>query len=192
MNRVRQCAAPILAFAALAGLGVTGCGGQVSDLLANLELRIISAVDRVQTQDPRTVVLPPPIVNRGDTIVIREEAEVIVSIREQLVVETLPDITLLGFENVTGFDIYLTYLADGVVQQVFVFNGETLLLEYPCLDSVQLLVEEDYNVFGEFVQSFDLFADYFNPEDFFCGEALIITIDPFGISASIEIIFLTQ
>lgn len=192
MNRVRQCAAPILAIAALAGLGVTGCGVQVSDLLANLELRIISAVDRVQTQDPRTVALPPPIVNRGDTIVIREEAEVIISIREQLVVETLPDITLLGFENVTGFDIYLTYLADGVVQQVFVFNGETLLLEYPCLDSVQLLVEEDYNVFGEFVDSFDLFADYFNPEDFFCGEALIITIDPFGISASIEIIFLTQ
>lgn len=192
MNRVRWCGGALLAFSALAGLGVGGCGGEVSDLLANLERRIIGSVDRVQAQDPRTIVLPPPIVNRGDTVVIREEAEVIVSIREQLVIEALPDITLLGFENVTGFDIYLTYLGDGVVQQVFVFNGETLLLEYPCLDSVQLLVEEDYDVFGEFVQSFDLFADFFNPEDFFCGEALIITIDPFGVSASIEIIFLTQ
>jgi hypothetical protein len=188
MNRVKWCAASLLAFTVLAGFGVTGCGAQVSDLLANLELQIISSVDRIQTEDPRTIVLPPPIVDRGDAILIEEEVEIIISIQEQLVIETLPDITLLGFENLTGYDIYLTYLADGVVQEVFVFNGETLLLEYPCLDSVQLLVEEDYNVFGEFVQSIDLFADYFNPEDFFCGEALILTLDPFEVSASIEVI----
>jgi hypothetical protein len=192
MKRTSRCSAHVIAFAALAGVGVTGCGVGVGGFLADLELRIIRAVDLVQTEDPRTVVLPPSIVERGDTIIIREDVEVIVSIREQLVIETLPDITLLGFENLTGFDIYLTYLADGVVQQVFVFDGETLLLEYFCLDSVQLLVEEDYNVFGEFVQSFDLFSDYFNPEDFFCGEALIITLDAIGISASIEVIFLTQ
>jgi len=88
----------------------------------------------------------------------------------------------------TGFDMYLTYAADGVIQEVFVFDSETLLLEYPCLDAVQLLTEEDYDAFGEFVQSFDLDTDYFNPEDFFCGDALILTLDPFEVSASIEII----
>jgi hypothetical protein len=108
-----------------------------------------------------------------------------------LVVDTLPDITLLGLENLTGFDVYLTYLADGAVQEVFVFEGETLLLEYRCLDAVQLLTEEDYDDFGNFVQSFDLFVEYFNPEDFFCGEALILTLGPFEVNASIQVIDLS-
>lgn len=179
---------------AVAALGlcvVTGCDVQVGGLLADIELQLNGSVERIQTEDPRTIVLPAPIVDRGDTIIINDDAVVIISVREQLVVEELPDITLLGFENLTGFDMYLTYLADGVVQDVFVFEGETLLLRYFCLDSVQLLTEEDYDVFGDFVQSFDLQVDYYNPEDFFCGEALIITIDPFGISASIEIINLS-
>ncbi len=186
-------AAITLSFAALVGLAPIGCGVQVDgvqigDLLADIDLQLNSSVDRIQTRDPRTIVLPPTIVDRGDTILIEEDVDIIISVEEQLVIEELPDITLLGFENLTGFDIYLTYLADGVVQEVFVFDGETLLLEYPCLDAVQLLTEEDYDAFNEFVQSFDLEADYFNPEDFFCGEALILTLDPFDVSASIVII----
>jgi hypothetical protein len=179
-------------YVVLAGFAATGCDVRFDDLLSNIELRLANSVDRLQSRDPRTIVLPPPIVDRGDTIIIQQNVEIIVSIREQLVVERLPDITLLGFENLTGFDIYLAYLADGVLQQVFVFEGETLLLEYPCLDAVQLLEEEDYDVFGRWVQSFDLEADYFNPEDFFCGEALILTLDPFSVSASIEIIALSR
>lgn len=178
------------AFVVLTCLVASGCDSQIGDLLADVELRLFDSIDRIQTRDPRTVILPQPIVNRGDTIIIRDEVEVIVSIQEQLVIERVPDITLLGLENLTGYDIYLTYLVDGVIQQVFVFSGETLLLQYPCLDAVQLLTEEDYTVFGEFVESFDLAAAYFNPEDFFCGEALIVTIDRFEVSASIETVFL--
>lgn len=183
-----------LAFAvvALGACVVMGCGVQVGDLLAGIELQLTGSVDRIQTRDPRAIVLPPPIVDRGDTIIISDNADVIISVREQLVVEELPDITLLGFENLTGFDMYLTYLADGEVQGVFVFDGETLLLQYFCLDAVQLLTEEDYDAFGDFVQSFDLQVDYYNPEDFFCGEALIISLDAFDVSASIEIIDLSR
>jgi hypothetical protein len=193
MKQNSRRAALALSFAALAGFVTTGCDVQVGevqvgDLLGDIELQLNSSVDQIQTRDPRAIALPPPIVDRGDTVIIEEEVEIIISVQEQLVIEDLPDITLVGFENLTGFDVYLTYVADGVVQEVFVFAGETLLLEYPCLDAVQLLTEEDYDEFGEFVQSFDLEADYFNPEDFFCGEALILTLDPFEVIASIEII----
>lgn len=177
-----------LMFSTLTCLFPTGCGGQVGDLLADLDQQLNNAVGQIQTRDPRAIILPQPIVDRGDTIIIQQDVEIIVSIQDQLVIEELPNISLLGLENLTGFDVYLTFAADGVIQEVFVFNGETLLLEYPCLGSIQLLAEEDYDGFGAFVQSFDLEADYFNPEDFFCGEALILTLDPFAVSATIEII----
>jgi len=191
MRRTSRRAATAFSSAALACLVATGCDVQLGDLLADIELQLNSSVGRIQTRDPRTIVLPSPIVDRGDTIIIEQDAEIIISVQDQLVIAELPDINLLGFENLTGFDMYLTYQADGVIQEVFVFDGETLLLEYPCLDAVQLVAEEDYDVFGDFVQSFDLEADYFNPEDFFCGEALILTLDPFEVSASIEIIDLS-
>jgi len=192
MKQNRSLAMLASAVAALGVCVITACDVQIGDVLASIDRQLANSVDRIQTRDPRVIVLPPPIVDRGDTIIISDHADVIISVREQLVVEELPDITLLGFENLTGFDMYLTYLADGVVQDVFVFEGETLLLQYFCLDSVQLLTEEDYDVFGDFVQSFDLQVDFYNPEDFFCGEALIIGFDPFDVTASIEIIDLSR
>jgi len=185
---VKQPHRAAVALFALVSFVTVGCEVQVGDLLADIELQLDSSVDQIQTQDPRSVALPPPIVDRGDSVIIEEEVEVIVSVQQQLVIEELPDITLLGFENVTGFDIFVGYRVDGVLQEVFVFDGETLLLEYSCLGFVELLFEEDYDAFGDFVQDFELFADYSNPEDFFCGEALIITLDPFAVSASVEII----
>jgi hypothetical protein len=180
-----------LSLAALAGLAGTACDIQVGDLLGDISVQLNGSVDRIQVRDPRTIVLPSPIVDRGDAVVIWDDVEVIVSIEDQLVIQELPDITLLGIENLTGFDMYLSYSADGVDQEVFVYEGETLLLQYPCLDAVQLWGEEDYDEFGDFVQSFDLEADYFNPEDFYCGEALIITLDPFAVTASIEVLVLS-
>ncbi len=188
MRQYDHCAVRAISVIALAGLLAAGCGVQLGDPLAVIELQLNSSVERIQTRDPHTIALPSPIVDRGDVVIIEDDAEVIVSIQGQLVIEELPDITLLGLENLTGFDIYLTYVSDGVIQEVFVFADETLLLEYPCLDTVQFLSEEDYDILGEFVQSFDLDAAYFNPEDFFCGEALIVTLDPFAVSASIETI----
>jgi hypothetical protein len=39
------------------------------------------------------------------------------------------------------------------------------------------------------VDSFDLSGIvYFNPDDFLCGDALILTFDPFTISARAEVV----
>jgi hypothetical protein len=187
-----RCVAIAISLALLSGLAGTGCDVQVGGLLANIDVQFNDLVDRIQVHDPRTIVLPAPIVDRGDAVVIEDGVEVIVSIEDQLVIQDLPNLTLLGIENLTGFDMYLSYTADGVDQEVFVFDGETLLLLYPCLDAVQLWSEEDYDEFGNFVQSFDLEADYFNPEDFYCGDALIITLDAFAVTASIEVIVLSR
>jgi hypothetical protein len=72
----------------------------------------------------------------------------------------------------------------------YVYDGEALLLDYPCLDVIELISEDDVDpVSGLLVDSFDLTGDnYFNPDDFFCGDAFILNFDPFSISARAEVI----
>lgn len=102
--------------------------------------------------------------------------------------------TLVGFENLTGFDIYLEYEVNGRFQSVFVAVDETLLLDYGCIDTIRLLLEQDYSPnSGRLVQEFDLGgATFFSPEDFFCGEAFIISIDSTSIIGTPERIDLVR
>lgn len=160
----------------------TGCGSgsNFASLLAN-------AVNFIQT---RPQVLPPVLVDRGDSILVDNSVTIIVNPALDIIPAQLPDITVLGFENDTDWDIYIKYYADDVLQGIYVYQGEALLLSYPCLEIVELISEDDIDPFtGELVESYDLFGfDYYNPEDFFCGDALILTFDPFSVSATAEII----
>lgn len=159
----------------------------LEDLLEDIELEIDAAVAPIQTQDPRFVPLPQPLVDSGDTVIINNNVTVVNDISEQLVYEELPDITLLGFENLVGLDAYYRYLVDGELQEVFVFAGETLLLEYPCLNDVELISEDYFDFDGFFVEGFDLSGAFFeNPFDFECGDAFIITFTPDDISIDVE------
>lgn len=174
---------------------VGGCPTDFEDVLQNLELTIDNSVGVIQTDDPRDiVVLPDEFDDRGDTIIIDDSADVIADITDDLTVEVLPDITILGFENLTGYDIYVTYAVDGEDQGVLVYDGETLLLEYNCLTFIELVWEEDFDpVTGVFVDEYDLSdTNFLSPLDFDCGEALIVTIDPFGVSATAELIDLVN
>jgi hypothetical protein len=107
----------------------------------------------------------------------------------QVLVE-LPNRTVLGFENDTGWDIYITYYVDGDWQDVYVYDGEALPLDYPCLSVIELISEDDIDPYtGAIVDSFDLTGnDYFNPDDFICGDAFILNFDPFSISARAEVV----
>lgn len=175
----------------------TGCTLDVNsalDALSQIEEALTSEVDSIQLEDPRDANLPVGLVEQGDTIIIDNSVTVVNNVSEDLVIEELPDITLLGFENITGADIYLQYLVDGELQGVLVFDGETLLLEYPCLDEVEILSEQDFDPeTGVLIVEFDLSGSIFlNGFDFYCGEALIITIDPFSLTASAEAIDLVE
>lgn len=181
---------------ALGGLLAVLCGGcpvnleDVLDELEELELNINRTVNVVQQEDPREVVLPAGLEDRGDTIIIDNSVTVVNDVQEDLVVEELPTTNLLGFENLTGADIYLTYAVDGEVQGVLVFDGETLLLEYDCFDLLEMISEEDFDpVTGVFLDEFDLTGiDFVSGLDFFCGEALIVTVDPVNVTGSVETI----
>ncbi len=180
-----------LLFAAAATLSVGGCPEEIEleDILEDLEINIGGHVDRVQTVDPRFAPPPVGLVERGDTIIIEENTTIIVDISEQLVVEELPDITLIGFENLTGFDMYLTYFVDGVEQGILVFDGETLFLEYdPCVFEIELGFEDHFDpVTGVFVESFDLQGTFFDEGiDYFCGDAVILTFEEFDIFLTVE------
>ena len=182
--------AVLLIFVGLIGL-TGGCPiDEILDDLEELELTIINQVGDIQDRDPRFDTLPAGLIEREETIIIEEETTVITDVSTQLIVEELPNITLLGLENDTGYDVYIRYAVDGLVQGALIYDGETLLLEYDCLDAVELLSEEDFDPFdGTFIDEFDLTGiDFFNGLDFFCGEALIITIDPFAVDARIETI----
>lgn len=182
MKRIKICTIAFLSFGLIAGC----------ELLDDLEIDDIEdlleeAVALIQTRQQE---LPPVLINEGDTIIIDNSVTIIDDPSEDLIVEELPDLTVLGFENITDWDIYITYLADGELQAVYVYQGEALLLSYPCLDAVELLSEDDVDpVTGDLVDSFDLTGiDFFNPDDYFCGDAQILTIDPFSVNATAEVI----
>ncbi|MCB9857538.1 MAG: hypothetical protein H6818_17795 [Phycisphaerales bacterium] len=173
----------------------TGCNTNLADLLDELdlddiEITINNAINRPQDVDPRVAPLPSDFGPRGNTIIIADEVVFVDDVSTDLAGVSLPDITLLGFENITGWDIYLEYTVDGVLQSALVLDGETLLLDYPCIFDLELLLEEDYDPFtGDFIQAFDLTGSIFlEGDDYFCGDAFIITIDPVAIEAGAEAI----
>lgn len=170
--------APLCALTLGVSFGCVG-GDELEDIideldLDDIEIEIENEIGVIQSRDPNAIVLPVAL---EEEIIIQEEVTIITEISEQLIIEELPDITLVGFENLTGLDAYYTYFADGVLQGVFVFDGETLLLEYPCLFDIEVISEEYFDPFtGEFVDSFDLEGAFFeNPFDFDCGDAFIIS-----------------
>lgn len=156
---------------------------------SNFSALLVDAVGFIQS---RQQVLPPVLVDRGDTIIINADVTIIVNPAVDILPVELPDLTVLAFENDTDWDIYIKYYADGQLQGIYVYRGEALLLGYPCLSVVELISEDDIDPFtGELVDSFNLLGfDYFNPEDFICGDALILNFDPFSINVYAEVIAL--
>lgn len=165
------------------------CAG--CDSAGNFSALLADAVGIIQS---RSQELPPVLVERGDEILIDADVTIIVNPSVDIVYADLPNLTVLAFENVTDWDIFIKYLADGELQGIYVYQGEALLLSYPCLGVVDLISEDDIDPFtGELVDSFDLTGfSYFNPEDFFCGDALILNFDPFSVNVSVEVIDLYQ
>lgn len=186
-------AAAIVAVAMLFPVG-GGCGfgegiADILDELDDIEFRINDSVDVIQTVDPRFAPLPSGL-SSSDTIIIDNSVTVVNNVREDIIIAEIPNSLLLGFENLTGFDIYIQYFADNTLQGVLVFDGETLLLDYPCLFSVELISEDDFDVFtGELVDSFDLSGGLFEEGfDYFCGDALIITFEFDQITTFVDVI----
>ena len=170
-----------LVIAACLSLSVgAGCSGDIFT-------RLTDAVGVIQTR-PQT--LPPVLVQQGDTILIDNSVTIINDPGQDIIVVELPNRTVLGFENDTGLDIYITYFADAELQGVYVYDGEALLLEYPCLRVIELISEDDVDPdTGRLVDSFDLTgADFFNPDDFACGEAFILNFDPYFVNARTEVV----
>lgn len=163
---------------------ITGCGNQS---FANALNRLIDAVGDIQT---RPQALPPVLVQQGDTILIDASVTIINNPAQDIDIIELPNQTVLGFENDTGLDIFIQYFADDELQGVFVFDGEALLLNYPCLSVIELISEDDVDpVTGVLVDSFDLTGnDFFNPDDFICGDAFIVNFDPFSVNVRTEVI----
>lgn len=166
--------------------GGGGGGGQASVVAG----KINGAVGTVQTQDPRLVALPPALTAQGDAVVIDPSARFLGNVQQQVIIADLPADVIIGFENVTSFDAYYTFLVDGIFQGVFVFQGETLLFQYFCPQDIQLLTEDYFDPFtGIQVDAFDLDNAFFeNPFDFQCGDAFIVTFDDFSVSVTVQAI----
>ena len=164
-----------------------GCSGPITIDVGDIAARLTDAVGVIQTQ-PQT--LPPVLVQEGDTILIDAGVTIIDNPAQDIVVVELPNRTVLGFENDTGWDIYIQYFADGELQAVYVYDGEALLLEYPCLSVIELISEDDVDpATGLLVDSFDLTgADFSNPGDFVCGDAFILNFDPTAVNARTEVV----
>lgn len=188
-RRIFRAGRLVLALAAIF-MAPTGCldADELEDLIDEVGDELGDLFDEIQDSDPRLIVLPDEVLDRGDTVIIQQDVEIITVVNEQITVEELPDLTLLAFENLSGADLYVRYSVDGVVQAVFVFDGESLLLDYECLDEVELIRQEAFDpLTGVFIDGFDLIDGLFlNDVDFICGDALIFTFDEFGPTATVE------
>ena len=166
----------------------------LDDVIEEIADLLDQEIEIYQQRDPRQIALPDALVTSGDTVIINNNVNVITDVRQDIVVDVLPDIVLVGFENLTGLDGYYTYFVEDELQSIFVFDGETLLLEYPCLTDIELIAEEYFDpVSGTFIEGFDIDDGLFlNPEDFTCGEALIFTFDVDGIFSELTPIDLVR
>lgn len=163
---------------------VAGCPSSddiedIIDELDDIEIEIEQNVNEIQTIIPADDDFPDVLIQDvgPDVIIIEDNATIITDVQETIIIEELPDITIVGFENVTFFDAYYEYFVNGVYQAIFVFSGETLLIEYPCLDDIEIVSEQYFDIdTGLLVDSFELDgAVFFNPEDFGCGDAFIVS-----------------
>lgn len=186
-----------IVLAAAAFIATTGCGSVdlsgLDDVLANINVEITSATGSDNFQDRVDVNVPDVVEvdleSQGDTIIVNNDVDVIVNIEQDIVVAELPDSLLLGLENQTGTDIYIRYFVDGERQGVFIFDGEILLLDYPCIDELIIDSEEDFDTLtGENIDSFTYGDEAFftRPENFDCGDFFLVTFDPGGLTASPE------
>lgn len=126
---------------------------------------------------------PLIVEDAGDVFVedyyVIEDGATFVSSPSVIVIEELPDITLLTFDNLTGLDLVIRYFVDDVFQEISILADETIYIEYPCLAVVQLDFEDDYDpLTGFYLGSFDL-GDIFVEEgfDYFCGDEIVFTFD---------------
>jgi hypothetical protein len=100
----------------------------------------------------------------------------------QLSEDDLENGMILAFENVTPNDVYVTYRVDGTAQSVFVLQGQTVVIRYSCLSTVQLVSNAEYDHGSGAAQgpsNFSL-ATLVNPADFTCGQILIFSISDVG------------
>lgn len=190
MNKLRTWSAVGLG---LVGLSVGGCPGTVAVVRQGIR-QLENTVVTVQTVSPLDIALPETLVTLNDTVVIQPDVIVISDIQTQLVPLNLSGDTVLGFVNDSGADVFIEFLADGVVQDVFVLDGDTLLLDFPCLTQVDLLSSIELDpVTGDVLVILDLSGETFlNPDDFICGDAVLMTFFPESISVGLDVIDLLQ
>ena len=155
-----------------------GCIFRAPSELAELANSIDGLVGVIQDDDPRDIDLQGSDDDLLD-VELDDDVEFIDDIEQDLAGEDLDDIVLLGIENLTGFDLFIGFNIDDEFQGIFVFNGETVLLEYDCFETIELLFEDDFEPeTGVFVEGFDLFDSIFEAGvDFDCGDVLIVTFD---------------
>lgn len=182
--------AAVCAATLLAGCGGTTVtpGGSSEQLLA----RLSAAIGVVQIEDPRFIALPDAAIQRGDIVSIDPDAIQITTV-EQLVVNPLPDMTVLALKSISGFDIFIRYIADGEPQAVFVYDNETLVLQYPCIRTLEFVTQDEFEpVTGLFVDTFPVSTELLNnPVNFTCGDAIVLAMDAEGVVPSTQVIPLT-
>ncbi len=179
----------------LVAVQVGGCplGGAVALVTQGLR-QLEQTVAALQDIDPRDIALPAVLVTSDDTVVIEPDVVVISDIQTQLEPVDLSGDTVLGFVNDSGADLFIEFLADGVLQDVFVFDGDTLLLDYPCLTTIDLLSDIEIDPASEeVIATLDLTGvSFFNPDDFVCGEAVLLTFTPGATAIGVDVIDLLQ
>lgn len=194
MKTRTRSAVGVLGLALLVMPNAVGCQTDLTEFLQalqSIEININGAVNQLQTRDPRD---PDFMVPGGRNLMITEGVDLITDPSDQLDPDGFDEVLLIGFENTSGNDMYIEYMVDAEFQAIFVFDGETILLEYPCATSLEVTLQEDYDPTDfMLVNTLDWTGTTFSsPDDFDCASALILTLDGTSVSAEPELIELSN
>lgn len=191
-----------LIFSALFGGAVlfsTGCtgllglsGDDLEDVLDEIEDALDDTYIAIQQQSQTSIIVPDTGGNLD--VVLSQNVLVVDDPSADLAFVSLPNIVLLGFENLSGLDLFVVYRVDGVEQSIFVYDGETVLLSYPCFADFELIADYAYEPFSGAYFGLVEYQDFYfvNPTDFICGDYLLITYEPDRVIAEPLTIDLTS
>ncbi len=143
-----------------------------------------SNINSLQTLDPRALSgLPPGVAADFYGDFLDDPAA-------QFTELELENSVILGFENMTPNDVYVTYRVDGVTQSVYVIQDQTVVIGYGCLSIVELVSQTQYDIgTGAAAGTFDfVLGPLVKPADFTCGQILILSIGDLGIASLANVI----
>lgn len=172
---------PVLMVTVATGFFVCGCNSSDAEGLLKAFQSALNppGSSDIQSRDPRT------LDNLPEGVVPFFDGRWIGDLESDLLFREFNNSVFLAIENKTSYDVYVTCQVDGREQRLYVLRNRIAYVEYGCPASIQMVEEKDFDPGNRTAAgTYDLTELIFSkPNDFKCGEVILVTIADDGVTA---------